>query len=145
MSLYESIHFPLAYNETAGDRDWASIVAYTREGRLQFGSQKRAFMPAYFHQFHCLRGIQRNIVFPGDRGDVNLLKAPDEHVHHCLNYLRQLFICSAADSIEKGDFMDSSFDEGIVGGDLICQDWETVFREMERNYDEFEEWNARWN
>ncbi|KAJ3552795.1 hypothetical protein NM688_g3968 [Phlebia brevispora] len=145
MSLHEPARFSLASDNTTGDLEWMTVLNYTREGRVQFGEQQRAFMPAYFHQFHCLRSLQRSIVFPGDRGDVNLLKAPDEHVHHCLNYLRQLFICVAADSLEKGDFTQHDLDEGTVGDDLVCQDWEVLFGEMERKYEEFAAWSIKYN
>lgn len=145
MSLHESARFTLAHNDTVGDDEWASILYYAAEGRIQFGPEHRAFMPAYFHQFHCLRGLQRSIVFPGDRGDVNQLKGPDEHVQHCLNYLRQTFLCNAAESIERGDFMTGRLEVGTFADELVCENWEAVFDAMMENHAEFMEWNAKWN
>ena len=135
----------MLHNDSIGNDDWASILYYTTEGRVTFGQEQRAFIPAFFHQFHCVRGLYRSIVYPGQHDDVNFLKAPDEHVQHCLNYLRQMFLCNPSDMLEKGDFMDSTFDDGAIGSDLVCQDWELLFDEMNTNHEQFLQWNAEWD
>lgn len=145
LSLHEPSGFSLSPNDSVSDAEWVTMVYYTREGRVQFGTEQRAFMPSYFHQFHCLRGLERAIVFPGRQDDVNILKAPDVHTQHCLNYLRQLFLCNYASSLERGDFMANSFAPGTTGSDLVCQDWEVLFSEMDRRNMEFQQWITAWN
>ena len=145
MTLHDTARFSLDHNATIGDAEWRTILFYTDEGRIQLGEDRRAFIPAYFHQMHCLRGLQRSIMFPGSHDDVNFLKGPDEHVQHCLNYLRQTLLCNPTDTLEKGDFMASTFAEGTLGSELVCEDWEALFGEMNRNHGEFLEWAAEWN
>ena len=145
LSLQETTLFSVSLNDTKGDSEWSSILFYSGAGRVTFGEEQRAFIPSSFHQFHCLRGLQRSIVFPGDRADVNSLKLPDEHVKHCLNYIRQTLLCNPTYTLERGDFMEGSFEPGSLGSDLVCLDWEVVFSEMDRRYTEFMKWNEEWN
>lgn len=144
MGLHETMRFGLNASEKIGDADWATVLRLSDGyGRARIGPERRVFVVSYFHQLHCLRGIQRGIVFPEATDDVS--PAP-EHIHHCINYLRQTLLCTAADMLEKGDFMASSFSSGSTIGDaLVCQDWEVLIGAMQRNYDEFMDWTTRWN
>ncbi|PSR83173.1 hypothetical protein PHLCEN_2v376 [Hermanssonia centrifuga] len=143
MSLHETSHYWMDPNDTISDKEWGTTLLYTPGyGRVRLGPEHRVFVVSYFHQLHCLRGIQGGIVFPGRDEEV---RGTYEHVQHCLNYLRQTFLCTAADMLEKGDFMENSFEPGTLGDDLVCQDWEVLLRAMRDNYDEFVEWNQKWN
>ena len=132
-------------NDSLSDAEWASVLFYAHEGRVQLGSEQRAFIPVYFHQYHCVRALQRSLLFPHAHNDVNVLKEPDEHVQHCLNYLRQTFLCNPLDQLEPGDFLDKSLEPGTVGSDLVCVDWEKIFEQMDSMGEDFLAWNEQWN
>lgn len=81
-------------------------------------------------------------------------EAKPHHVRHCFDYLRQTLLCSAASTVERGDFMKQAGrgfgDDGDGGrmwrGDtLVCEDWERVFGALDANLGEWEEWKGRWN
>ncbi|KAJ3544188.1 hypothetical protein NM688_g5768 [Phlebia brevispora] len=144
MGLHETVHYGLNASEDIGDDEWNTIL-YLAEGsgRVRIGPSRRAYVVSYLHQLHCLRGFQRGIVSPGRKDGVSPASG---HMHHCLNYLRQTFLCAALDMLEKGDFMQSNFTEGTVGSDLVCQDWKAAVADlMQRNYNKFVEWNEKWN
>jgi hypothetical protein len=64
----------------------------------------------------------------------------NEHVQHCLNYLRQSFLCMSDDSLELGDSMAARGD--IFGGVGICRDWEKVNELVDINLTDWLKWNA---
>ena len=144
LSLSSSLRYKMQ-NDSLSDAEWATVLYYAREGRVQLGADRRAFMPVYFHQYHCVRALQRSLLFPHMHDDVNVLKEPDEHVQHCLNYLRQTFLCNPIDQLEPGDYLEKSIEPGTSQGELVCEDWEKAFERMDQLGDEFLAWNDEWN
>ena len=144
MGLHETLRYGLNASDDVGDLDWDTVLHLAEGfGRARVGPERRVYVVSYFHQLHCLRGIQRGIVSPGRLDGVS--PAP-EHIHHCINYLRQTLLCGALDMLEKGDFMESDFTDGSVGNDLVCMDWQAVVAdEKQKNYDEFTKWTTKYN
>lgn len=83
------------------------------------------------HQLHCLRAL--NLAFDGSP------IVTDEHLQHCLNYIRQAVLCGADLTLESGDFAKRDFDEQRAGETHTCRDWSVVYRVMKEN---LENWNA---
>lgn len=94
------------------------------------------------------------------------------HVAHCLNYLRQWFLCTATADLEDGDFLDGFLEQedlellpeseraerlaadqkfstgwspGRIRGELVCEDWQTFYQQMDENSEQWEAWTAEWN
>ncbi len=88
-------------------------------------------MVGMFHELHCLRVLN----FAFDRSH----KATGDHVHHCLNYLRQMALCSADVTLEPGDFTKRNFDGSRTGSVHVCRDWSALYDAMEENWDQWED------
>ncbi|EIM87745.1 uncharacterized protein STEHIDRAFT_167216 [Stereum hirsutum FP-91666 SS1] len=171
---------PSPYSSLLSNAEWsAAALAPGKTGHVRLGPDHRIFALTLSHQNHCLKMIQRALlpwVGPtqhgaerptqggGDGGRVmNDGEAKPHHVRHCFDYLRQTLLCSAASTVERGDFMksagryfgdDSLAREGTDGDDggrmwrgdtLVCEDWESVFGALDGNLGEWEEWKAMWN
>jgi len=105
---------------------------------VRLGPSYRTFELGIFHQLHCLSTLHKAILYP------HLDVFGPEHVGHCLNYLRQHFLCEADDTLEPGDFMQDVIrdtDGGRLGGagmfERECRDWGAVFDFAKDNLDEF--------
>ncbi|KAF9066948.1 hypothetical protein BDP27DRAFT_1267990 [Rhodocollybia butyracea] len=147
MALYDSTHFSLLPNTSSvldteyklADDEWEiSVSKPDNVGRVRMGPENRVFVVAVSHQLHCLRRIQMALL---DRDNP---LGTSGHIKHCLNYLRQTFLCEAIEGTEQGDFMSQDYDShekyrGPVD-DLACHDWERVYDAMEENYGQWLEW-----
>lgn len=82
-----------------------------------------------YHQMHCLVAIQDGI-----RGH-----KVDGHVHHCLNYLRQMILCDANPTLERAveEFGTRAIDSRT---ERVCRDWSKVYALAESNH---REWKQR--
>lgn len=103
--------------------------------------------------------IQRSLLpwGVGPDGEEIEKEAKPHHVRHCFDYLRQTLLCSAASTVERGDFMKDAGrgfggdgegeEEGRMwrGDTLVCEDWERAFEALDVNLREWEEWKAAWN
>ncbi|THH02197.1 hypothetical protein EW026_g596 [Hermanssonia centrifuga] len=145
MSLQETSHYSLDLNDTISDDEWRTILNLTDgSGRVHLGPERRTFIVSYFHQLHCLRILQMAIA-PNPHAPYHDVVETSVHVQHCLNYLRQMLLCTAADSLEKGDYKAKGFEPGTLGDDLVCMDWEALLGIMQSNYGEFVQWKYKWN
>lgn len=145
LTLQNSIHFTLNTTLTPSlQQTWKTITTHPLGlGRIHLGPEKRLFVTAFYHQLHCLRMLQQGIL------DRKHWFATREHVQHCLSYLRQTFLCAAADGLEGNDFMEWE-EEGVrggatgyAGGMLVCRDWEEVYRRMGQSWEEWEVWKVK--
>jgi len=137
MTLHESVHYDLNGTDEIARYEWLRLVSHPKEmGRTRLGPDHRLFVMTFHHQIHCLYQFQLALTMPG---------LPMPHLHHCFNYLRQTFLCTGADMLEKGDFMQREFGRDRLGDDLICEDWSRVYDELDKNYEEWVEWSAKWN
>lgn len=135
MTLHESVRFDLEDSrDEAVNKAWGTLFANPPGlGRVHLGENDRLLAATFVHQLHCVRELAR--AFHQPRSDL----VSDEHQHHCLNYLRQTFLCDAADTLEEGDFMVKDFEVDRVGGTLVCWDWKKVYDVMGRQWREWRE------
>ncbi|TFK47281.1 hypothetical protein OE88DRAFT_1665975 [Heliocybe sulcata] len=130
----------MTYEETArypilgpgADAMWTSLIPETNRGYVRLGSDRRVFVVAMFHQLHCLDEIRRSLV--------DLERAsPSAHFHHCMNYLRQHFLCKADTTLEPYDSTQAGMwgQGSIAGFTRECRDWSAVHEAVERNYVEW--------
>lgn len=135
MTLQETIHYDLNISDPVVEHEWDSLMLYPRGfGRVHLGSEHRVFNIVVWHQMHCLRAMERAI-----QNRSHPLSTPG-HVRHCLNYLRQTFLCTADHTLEEGDFMRRNFEVQRVADTRICRDWELVESVMNRKMLEFFDW-----
>ncbi|KAH9834558.1 uncharacterized protein C8Q71DRAFT_147219 [Rhodofomes roseus] len=140
MTLQESVHFTLNGSDPVVTAEWESIAAHPDGfGRTRLGPDHRLFVMTFYHQLHCIWKFQQALV---DRNDPT---ASEHHVQHCLNYLRQTFMCEAADSVEEGDFMTRDFEQDRIGDTLVCRDWGKVYDVLDEAYAGWEQWSKKWN
>lgn len=144
MSLHETTHYNISFAaDETGNVEWGTLGSLSDGiGNVHLGHDQQMYYVTYYHHLHCLLYIQRGII-TSNRTAEDLTNR--DHIHHCLNMLRQAFLCQATDTLEAGDFMKKDFIPGVVGHDMVCQDWEFMIREMQRNHDEHLIWNAQWN
>jgi len=119
MSMFEGTHFQLNASDHASDREWRSI--YSGPYTMHLGSEERIFLIALYHETHCLRAMEHAFLHPES------LAYKPQHIQHCLNYLRQHFLCVADDQLERDDFLNWDVRIGSVYvDDKVCRDWGRV-------------------
>ncbi|KAI0311938.1 hypothetical protein OF83DRAFT_706430 [Amylostereum chailletii] len=106
----ESVHFTLEDPES--EKEWLQTSPYG-SGIIRLGPHNRTFVVAMFHEIHCLRNFRDAYIASRDNTDWG-------HVQHCLNYVRQLALCSADVTLERGDFMMRDFATERTGETHVC-------------------------
>lgn len=123
MNVEESVYFDV--RSPTSEEEWMSTMPYGK-GMLRLGQDHRMFAVTMFHELHCMRYIH---------GVLTATKTPlHAHLHHCLDYLRQMTLCDADLTLEAGDFMTRNFTEERGGSIHICRDWEAVYDEATMNW-----------
>ena len=89
-----------------------------------------------FHQIHCLLAIQDGIRNSRPEGGDYEERGDLKHIHHCLNYLRQMILCNANPTLERTmpEFGTHAINPGT---ERICRDWTRVYEIAESNYQEW--------
>ncbi|KAF5367616.1 hypothetical protein D9757_010655 [Collybiopsis confluens] len=132
MTLYESVYYSLNGSQPTDLDEWDTLTLLPKGlGRVRLGPESRTFVLTYYHQRHCLRMIQNSLIDQNDPG--RLTTSTLEHMHHCFNYLRQTLLCEAADSLEKGDFLERDYEMDRTADTLVCRDWEAIFEVTDEN------------
>ncbi|KAJ7114042.1 hypothetical protein C8R44DRAFT_796149 [Mycena epipterygia] len=140
MTLHESVHFALNASDPVAADEWVLYSSIPKGiGRTRLGPNQRVFVLTVSHQMHCLRRIHIALL---NREDA---LANYGHVHHCLNYLRQTLLCEAADTLERGDFMERDYELERISDTLVCRDWEKAFEILDGKYEEWLSWRDVWN
>ncbi|CCM06170.1 uncharacterized protein FIBRA_08411 [Fibroporia radiculosa] len=140
MTLHETVHYPLNTSDPLSDTEWRSLAIRPHGfGTPRLGPDHRMFVVTFFHQLHCIWKFHYTLLTPGHPGS-----SPD-HDYHCLNYLRQTFMCESAESLELGDFMERDFEKERIGDTLVCKDWQKLYENLERDDKEWSAWAAQWN
>lgn len=140
LTLHESIHFALNNSDSIATQEWVNLVSWPEGlGRVRLGPQHRVFLLSMYHQLHCLWSISMSL------SDTEHPFVDGHHLQHCLHYLRQTFLCEAADSLEAGDFLSHEYPDHRVQDTLVCRDWEALYRQLEGNYEDWLRWNENWN
>lgn len=119
MTPEDTVHFSVS--KKVGKLEWEAAIP-KGGGFLRLGPKKRLFGLSMYHQMHCLVSIQEAI-----RGNT-----PDEHAHHCLNYMRQMILCDANPTLERTlpEFGDRADD---LRTERVCRDWSKVWEMLEKN------------
>ncbi|KAH8108851.1 hypothetical protein DFH11DRAFT_1047466 [Phellopilus nigrolimitatus] len=133
---------------------WASIYP-PGYGFVRMGRAARLLCVAQFHQLHCVEKMRIYLDDPLGAG-AHLGFA---HQQHCMNYLRQLFLCAADRTLESLEPRDVVLAVGSDGGvdldekhDLatrsgpgvthMCGDSKVLYEFVGDNY---ANWKAAWN
>ncbi|KAF9556158.1 hypothetical protein CPC08DRAFT_670185 [Agrocybe pediades] len=130
MTQFVGTHFQLNASDHTSSLEWRSI--YSGPYTMHLGSEARVFLIAMYHETHCLRAMEYSFLHP-----TSSAYSP-EHIQHCLNYLRQHFLCTADDQVESGDFISWDLSVGYVyNKNRVCRDWEGVRRAAGDNLEIF--------
>ncbi|KAF8987613.1 hypothetical protein BDQ17DRAFT_1483898 [Cyathus striatus] len=128
LSLQESVHYNLNNSDPVSEEEWISIISHPFGlGRVHLGPNNRLFNNVFWHQLHCIREMDRAMK---NRQDPHATPA---HIRHCLNYLRQSFLCDADYALEWGDIMQRDFDQQRLEDTRVCRDWDVVFHHLENS------------
>lgn len=121
MTFQETVHFPV--DGLLAQQEWLSTRAGLdgHQGYVHLGLERRTFLLAMFHELHCMNTIRAAIL------DHDNARAGHHHVQHCLNYMRQLFLCAADATLEPHDFLDWDYERDRVGVTRQCRDWSAVY------------------
>jgi len=138
MTFAESSSYPMT-----GERAQALYISmrasYSHDGYVHLGPDHRWFAVSMFHQMHCINQIRNNIVDPDGHSGRHAAKG---HIQHCLNYLRQFFLCHADDTLEPGNFLEHEHIMGTVSHTRQCRDWMKLEDATETNWQEWLAYNA---
>ncbi|KAI0315345.1 hypothetical protein OF83DRAFT_362902 [Amylostereum chailletii] len=120
----EPVHLPILGPDAR--QEWASTspkgISYIR-----IGPEHRAFAVTMLHELHCLRLMRAGLA-----GDYR--PASQEHFAHCLNYIRQMILCSPDLTLEPANVLERDFDAERSGGTHVCRDWRQVYDLMDDNW-----------
>ncbi|KAF7322293.1 Hydrolase-4 domain-containing protein [Mycena chlorophos] len=125
MIVEESRWYPID-----GGRDTVELWSTTSPVGLSYvrlGPEFRTFAVSMFHDMHCLRFMR--VIIDGRYDEDS-----QEHMHHCLNYLRQSILCSPDLTLEPADVLDRDFEVDRVGSAHVCSDWTVMYEEAEANF-----------
>lgn len=140
MTLHESVHFALNATDPIANAQWEWLTKIPQGlGRIRLGHEHRVFLPVIYHQMHCLHIFHQGLL------SIDVSQMGREHVRHCLDYLRQTFLCGAADMLESGDFLERDYEVERVGDTLVCEDWEQAYAALDKNFYEEGKWLHDWN
>lgn len=100
------------------------------DGFVRLGPRGRLFAVSIFHQLHCLQELARAMVET---------PASDEHVQHCLNYVRQTLLCAGSmrlEAMKKDESLGADVEKvDGIGFEHKCRDWTLLRRMVEENYE----------
>ena len=115
-------HYGVA--EPEADDEWNALTP--NNGIIYLGAGKRPFSLAMFHQLRCLDIIRKSI---RDRTS----KEPSELDGHCLNYLRQMVLCSSRTEVDP---VAGSNGNQPIYSMRTCNNWSAVYSKARDNFDQ---------
>lgn len=114
------------------DAEWASLFP-CGDSFIRPATHGRQFTISMFHQLHCINNIRLALA---------RRPLPLAHIHHCMNYLRQMILCASNMQLEplSRRLMEKSNLMAVDGLGLthMCRDWSMVYRIFEDQYKEWE-------
>ncbi|KAF8573441.1 hypothetical protein K439DRAFT_1665806 [Ramaria rubella] len=121
-----------ALDAPSGAKEWAGLIP-PGNGIIRLGLSYRPFTISLFHQLQCLDIIRVAIVA---RATDPTHQGPEDVERHCMNYLREMVLCRSDLRLEnvRGISLHSVQPTSMH----TCRDWEDVYREAEKNW---QEWN----
>ncbi|KJA23192.1 hypothetical protein HYPSUDRAFT_54415 [Hypholoma sublateritium FD-334 SS-4] len=130
-------------NSSVTEEVWTKSTDTASGGIIRLGPDRRVFAIAMYHQLHCLAGLSKALTA------TNHTSASDGHVGHCLNYLRQVFECSADATEEPVVAAAMLKSEGCAPPFIRqCSNWSTLYDYISANYLAFHEFkvkNGTWS
>ena len=138
LTTQETVRYGFNASDTDANEEWNQIL-YSPEGtgRVHLGPNHRTFVLTFYHQLHCIVELKEALM---NRSDT---LATEEHVTHCLQYLRQTLLCQGNNKLEEGDFLERHFETDRMGPELECYDWESVYQEVGARYHLFNQWKIK--
>lgn len=127
MQIEESNHYSISSLDAL--EEWASN-APQGFGYLRLGPERRAFAIDMMHQLHCLRRMRVGLA-----GDYR--NETQWHIQHCLNFLRQMILCSPNLTLEPADVLDRNFTVRRTGSVHVCLKAERYYDAMAVNWRNF--------
>jgi hypothetical protein len=120
------------YYEPNATAEWHTLFP-SGGGFVRLGPEYRLFGVSMFHQLHCLDKLRRAVVHD----------PPSEwerwHTQHCLNYVRQMLLCSSSNRLEPvKDVADGLKVDGLEL-EHTCRDWSVLRRIAEENFKDWPE------
>ncbi|KAE9384789.1 hypothetical protein BT96DRAFT_868700 [Gymnopus androsaceus JB14] len=118
---------------------WQSIYP-PGYGFVRLGTESRLLCVAMFHELHCIEKMRIFLDDPTNR-EVGFL-----HQQHCMNYLRQIFLCKADMTLEP--LLNGDIDRRNLvmksGMDIerSCVNWKDIYDAVGDNY---LNWKENWN
>ncbi|KAI0095200.1 hypothetical protein BDY19DRAFT_902196 [Irpex rosettiformis] len=119
MTFEETVHY--GFDAEISLNEWYQMLPLGSVAIRQ-GPHQKLFAVSMFHELHCHRLLHEAFV----KREKHALK----HVAHCMNYLRQLFLCRADLTPEPGNILTLNFTEYRQGPTRVCRDWEAVYDNM---------------
>jgi len=115
-------HYGVA--EPEADDEWNALTP--NNGIIYLGAEKRPFSLSMFHQIRCLDIIRKSV---RDRAS----KRPSDLDTHCLNYLRQMVLCSSGTEVDP---VAGSNGNQPVYSMRTCNNWNAVYSKVRDNFDQ---------
>lgn len=135
LTFASTARFDLAASPAEAHAEWLALrVPWGHQGYVRLGPARRQFAVALFHELHCVDTLARATFNASEES------ASAEHVHHCLNYLRQAFLCAADAHLEPGDSVARDHGRAGEGATRVCRDWSAVYTAAQGNFDAWREW-----
>lgn len=134
MVFEETVHYDLPLDDISRIEWYALMSPWSHQGFVRLGNDKRVYGVAMSHQLHCINILGQALANASDP-DANI-----HHVHHCLDYLRQVFLCESDTTLEPGDFKAREYAATPEYHTRVCRDWSVIFGAMEANYKEWQAW-----
>ncbi|KAF7347013.1 Hydrolase-4 domain-containing protein [Mycena venus] len=101
-------------------------------GYVRLGAEERAFAVSMFHQLHCTRLMRAALAGSYDT-------SAKAHMQHCLNYIRQMTLCSPDLTLEPANVLSRNFEVERAGATHVCADWSALYTAAAKNWDVFAE------
>lgn len=131
LSMEESVRFTMNKPEAYDEWLWTSTLY--DGGHVHLGPNGRLFSVAFTHELHCLRSLRKSLTMDSPPSGSHI-----GHVEHCLNMLRQQFLCAADTTLEPGDILARNFTSERLIGERRCADVEAVYDTMLWHWEDFQ-------
>ncbi|KAH0828814.1 hypothetical protein J3R83DRAFT_3262 [Lanmaoa asiatica] len=122
----DTVHYPINGDDAL--QQWETQFPTLGKGWVCLGPERRPFALTMYHELHCLGRLRLAL----EDGVNRTYEAQDEHVQHCLNYLRMMALCRADVTLEP--VIDASLSVDLTQPHL-CRDWVQVYDEASRNWE----------
>ncbi|KAF8507288.1 hypothetical protein BU17DRAFT_100682 [Hysterangium stoloniferum] len=123
------------------DAEWESIRKGNYQGYVRLGPERRIFAVDMLHQLHCVNTFRKGLT----HSDAESQRKNEHHMVHCLNYLRELFLCVADTTLEPYDYRALNFTVEKVGFTRECRDWSRIYERMDEDAEAWRDFAIKYN